>query len=367
MRFGIFCVPFSLDYPEGKRSLTEVIEWDLQSVEWADEYGLAEAFFAEHYTIGREPSPAPDVMIAAASQRTTRIRLGAGAHLLPYHNPISLAHRLLYLDHLTSGRYICGVAPGAFPTDAQLFNTGSANPEMMREALEIILAIWTREPPFRIEGKYWTVDMPEYSETWHGPHLKPYQRPHPPLAVVGFQRQSPSLQMAGRNGLLPMSQTVASEVLRQHWETYSAGASESGKVADRSGWRVMRDVFVAETDEEAIDHAVNGGLGRLWREHNLPHFKKRGIAELMVPGIAPEDLTVEYLARNFWLVGSPDTVVERATRLQEETGGFGTLVSGSYDYMDNPEPFRRSLELLGTEVAPRVRDLGPADTASATD
>jgi alkanesulfonate monooxygenase SsuD/methylene tetrahydromethanopterin reductase-like flavin-dependent oxidoreductase (luciferase family) len=366
MRFGIISVPYSLDYPRGKRSLTEIIEWDLQVTQWADEYGLSEAFFAEHYTIGREPSPAPDVMIAAASQRTTRIRLGAAAHLLPYHNPISLAHRLLWLDHLTSGRYICGVAPGAFPTDAQLFNTGSANPEMMREALEIIVAIWTREPPFRIEGKYWTVDMPEYTETWHGPHLRPFQRPHPPVVVVGFQPRSPSLERAGKNGFQPMSQAVGSEVLCQHWETYSAGAAESGKAAERSDWRVTRDVFVAETDEAAIDGVLSGGMGRLWREHNLPYFKKRGITKLMTPGVADEDLTVEYLARNFWLVGSPDTVVEKITKLQEETGGFGTLVLGSYDNMENPEPFRRSLKLLGTEVAPRVRDLGPAPTALAS-
>ena len=53
-----------------------------------------EAYFAEHYTIGREPSPAPDLMIAAAAQRTRQIKLGAAAHLVPYHNPISLAHRL---------------------------------------------------------------------------------------------------------------------------------------------------------------------------------------------------------------------------------------------------------------------------------
>jgi alkanesulfonate monooxygenase SsuD/methylene tetrahydromethanopterin reductase-like flavin-dependent oxidoreductase (luciferase family) len=365
MKFGIINVPFSLDYPAQRRTLAEVIEWDLQVTQWADECGLTDAFFAEHYTIGREPSPAPDVMIAAASQRTSRIRLGAAAHLLPYHNPISLAHRLLYLDHLTNGRYICGIAPGAFPTDAQLFNTGSNNQEMMREALEIILAIWTQEPPFRIEGKYWTVDMPAYGEYWYGPHLKPLQAPHPPLVVVGLQPESPSLREAGKRGLMPMSNGIASENLRRHWETYCAGAEEGGQTPDRADWRVARDLFVADTDEAAVDYAVNGEQGRVWRDHNLPLFKSRGITDLMLPGVPAETVTVEYLAENFWIVGSPDTVVQKLEALQAETGGFGTQILGTYGSMDDPEPVRRSFELLGQAVMPRVQNLGASEPATA--
>src|SRR6185436_515959 len=128
MKFSAFAVPYSLDYPDGRRSVKEVIDWDLQVAQWCDEYGWAEIFFAEHYTLGRETSPAPDLMIAAASQLTTRVKLGAAAHLLPYHNPIALAHRLLWLDHMTNGRYIAGFAPGSYPTDAQLFGTGDDNP-----------------------------------------------------------------------------------------------------------------------------------------------------------------------------------------------------------------------------------------------
>ena len=92
--------------------MQEVIDWDLQATVWADEYGLDEVFFAEHYTLGAEPSPAPDLMIAAAARITSRVKLGALGHLLPYHHPVALAHRMMYLDHLTGGRYIAGVAPG---------------------------------------------------------------------------------------------------------------------------------------------------------------------------------------------------------------------------------------------------------------
>lgn len=356
MKFGLFNVPYSLDYVAGLKTAEEVIAWDLQLARWADEYGWAEVFFAEHYTIGVEPSPAPDLMIAAASQITTNIRLGAAAHLLPYHNPINLAYRLMWLDHMTGGRYICGVAPGAFPTDAQLFGTGNANAEMMSEALEIILAIWTREGPFRIEGKHWTVDMPAFSDKWAGPHLKPLQKPHPPMAIVGMQPTSPSLAEAGVRGLLPISQQVSSEVLRQHWETYSNGAAGSGEGADRKDWRVIRDIFVAETDDEAMRLVLDGAMGAAWREHTLNSFRAMGAAKLLAP-ISEDKLTIEYLAENFWLIGSPDTVGEKITALYDETGGFGTLLSLSYDYSDDPEPYRRSFELLGREVAPRLAGL----------
>ena len=356
MEFGLFNVPYSLDYPSGHKTAKQVIDWDLQLARWADEYGWAEVFFAEHYTIGHEPSPAPDLMIAAASQITTDVRLGAAAHLLPYHNPINLAHRLMWLDHMTGGRYICGVAPGAFPTDAQLFGTGKANADMMSEALEIMLAIWTREGPFRIEGKYWTLDMPGYTDEWRGPHLRPLQQPHPPLAIVGMQPTSPSLAEAGRRGLQPISQELGVDVLRQHWATYSQSAIDAGREPKRDDWRVLRDIFVAETDAEAMLCVLEGGMGATWRAHTLGAFKAMGFGQLLAP-VAEDELTVEYLAENFWLIGSPDTVVEKITALYEETGGFGTLLSLAYDYMDDPEPYRRSFELLGREVAPRLAKL----------
>jgi alkanesulfonate monooxygenase SsuD/methylene tetrahydromethanopterin reductase-like flavin-dependent oxidoreductase (luciferase family) len=289
---------------------------------------------------------------------TSRIKLGAAAHLLPYHNPVDLAHRLMWLDHMTGGRYIAGVAPGAFPTDAQLFDTGDNNVEMMRESLDIILAIWTREGPFRIEGKYWTVDMPAYSERWHGPHLKPLQKPHPPLAIVGMQPASPSLSEAGRRGFNPISQMLSSETLEQHWDTYSTSVIASGGTPDRRNWRVVRDIFVADTDEDAVRHVVDGAMGRLWREHNLPTFKQLGLAKLM-SSVPEDELTVDYLARNFWIVGSPDTVVDKLTALQEETGGFETLLSLTYDYSDDPRAYQHSFELLGRNVTPRVSGLGP--------
>jgi alkanesulfonate monooxygenase SsuD/methylene tetrahydromethanopterin reductase-like flavin-dependent oxidoreductase (luciferase family) len=358
MNFGVFEVPYTLDYEVGKRSPKEIIDWGLQVVEWADEFGFSHAFFAEHFTIGREPSPAPDLMMAAASQRTAQIRLGAAAHLLPYHHPVDLAHRLMWLDHMTDGRYIAGVAAGAFPTDAQLFRADGRNAEMTREALEIILKIWTDEGPFQYDGEFWQVDMPEFSDTWKGPHLRPLQRPHPPIAMVGAQPSSPTLKQAGEFGFIPISQGLGTETLCRHWETYSGAALAAGRTPQRSDWIITRNFLCADSDDEAVELAVNGEMGRIYRDHHLLLLKALGLLPLLAPGVPEDKITVEYLAEHTWIVGSPDTVVEKLAALDRDTGGFGTIVSTTYDYRDHPEAYRRSFELMGTVVAPRIEALG---------
>ncbi len=357
MDFGVFEVPYSLDYELGERTPKEIIDWGLQVVQWADEFGFSHAFFAEHFTIGREPSPAPDLMMAAASQRTTQIKLGAAAHLLPYHHPVDLAHRLMWLDHMTGGRYIAGIAAGAFPTDAQLFRTDGNNAAMTREALEIILKIWTHEGPFQYDGEFWKVDMPEFTDTWKGPHLRPLQLPHPPIAMVGAQPSSPTLKQAGEFGFVPISQGLGNDTLRQHWETYSEAALAAGRTPQRSDWIITRNFLVADSDEEARELAVHGEMGRIYREHHLLLLKTLGLIGLVAPGVPEEQVTVEYLADNMWIVGSPDTVVEKLAQLHNDVGGFGTIVSTTYDYSDHAEAYRRSFELIGTVVAPRIAAL----------
>ncbi|NKZ10787.1 LLM class flavin-dependent oxidoreductase [Mycolicibacterium septicum DSM 44393] len=360
MKFGILNVPYGLDYAAGRETVRDVIEWDLQIAKWSDQYGLDELYFAEHYTLGNETCPAPDLMIAAASQVAPRIKLGALGHLLPYHNPVALAHRMMWLDHMTGGRYVAGLAPGAFPSDAQLFGTGKNNPEMLIEAIDIIKSILTKPGPWRIEGKYWTADMPAYADELHGPHLRPLQQPHPEFLMTGMQPESPTLTQAGRNGFSPVSQEVCVEALLKHWETYSAAAETAGHRADRNAWRIVRDYWVADTDEQARAAVLDGPMGQTWREHNLPTFKRLNIARLLGGSeISADDITFEWMVDNFFIVGSPDTVAEKIRRLYEEVGGFGTLLMAAHGRGTNPDAYRRSIELIGTEVAPRVADLQP--------
>ncbi len=358
MKFGLISIPMALDYAAGRQTLPEVIDWDLTVAEAADRAGIDAMFFAEHYTLGIEASPAPDLMIAAASQRTTRLKLGAMGHLLPYHNPIALAFRLMWLDHMTGGRYIAGLAPGAYPSDAALFATGGENAKMFLEGLDIVEAAWTKPGPYTIDGDYWTMAMPGYDESFHGPHLKPAQSPRPRILLTGMSPNSPTLAEAGRRGFHPVSQQVGADVLANHWETYASAAVAAGHVPDRENWIVAREVLVGDTDEQALALARNIGLSRLWEEYMIPVFKKLGLTGFLTGGAIPDDeLTVDWLFENFFIIGSPDTVATGIRALYERTGGFGTIISTVQDYRHAQDAYRHHLELLANEVRPLLADL----------
>jgi alkanesulfonate monooxygenase SsuD/methylene tetrahydromethanopterin reductase-like flavin-dependent oxidoreductase (luciferase family) len=333
-------------------------QWDLQVIRWADEYGYSEIWVGEHYTIGWEPVPSPEILIAQAFRETKRIRLAAGAHLLPYHNPMALAHRIAYLDHLSQGRLMVGIGAGAHATDVDMFQTHGKNHEMMIESYEIMLKVWEGKP-FNYKGKYWSSALGEYDPVIGGPFLVPFQKPYPPIAMAGLSPRSPSLGTGGELGLIPLSLNLSPNYLSGHWDVYAAGAAKTGKTVSRKDWRVGREFFIADTEEEAFHHATKGAMGRAYNEFLLPLFKKFGMGKHLTPdaNLPEADLTPEYLAKHVWLVGTPETVEKKLRAHYKEAGGFGTALGIAFDYSENPEPFRRSLELMAREVMPRVKDL----------
>ena len=160
MQYGLFTMP---SHPP-ERSLYDGHRWDLQTLRWADELGFAEAWIGEHHTAPWEPHPSPDLLIAQALMETKRIRLAPGGFLLPYHHPAELANRVAMLDHMAQGRLNFGVAASGLPSDWAMFhvdgNSGQHR-EMTREALDIILKLWTADEPFDYLGKYWQVSLIE--------------------------------------------------------------------------------------------------------------------------------------------------------------------------------------------------------------
>ena len=147
MKYGLFLMP---SHPP-ERELFQAHQWDLDCFSLADRLGFDEAWIGEHFTSPWEPIPAPDLMIAQALLRTTRIKLATGVHLLPYHHPAELAHRVAYLDHLAQGRFMFGIGSGGLPTDYALFDVdGNAGQhrEMTRESIDIILKLWAHAGPF---------------------------------------------------------------------------------------------------------------------------------------------------------------------------------------------------------------------------
>lgn len=111
MEIGIFLMP--AHPPE--RTLYDATRWDLDVIELADQLGYVEAWVGEHFTVPWEPICAPDLLLAQALLRTQQIKLAPGAHLLPYHHPVELAHRVAYFDHLAQGRFMLGVGASGIP------------------------------------------------------------------------------------------------------------------------------------------------------------------------------------------------------------------------------------------------------------
>ena len=358
MKYGLFMMP---SHPP-ERNIYDAHQWDLDYLELCDGLGYDEAWIGEHFTSPWEPIPAPDLMIAQALTRTKRIKLGPGAHLLPYHHPAELAHRVAYLDHLAQGRLYLGIGASGLPSDWALFDVDGASGqhrEMTRESLEIMLKMWEDKGPFEYRGKFWNVNVPEKMfDTLHY-FLGPYQKPHPPIGVTSVSYGSETLKIAGERGFIPMSLALNLDYLRSHWESIQEGARRSGRTPSRAEWRLVRDVYVADTDEEARRQALGGMTARVWRDYTLRLFKEFDLLSVFKhdPEVPDEAIDPEYLADHVWLIGSPETVAGKIRKLYEDVGGFGVLLVLTYDHWENQAEWEKSTRLLSEEVMPRVADL----------
>lgn len=358
MQLGAFLMP---SHPPEK-PLRDAHEWDLKFIEHLDTIGFDEAWVGEHFTAPWEPIVAPDIMIAQAIARTKNIRLAPGGPLLPYHHPAVVALRTSYLDHISGGRIMLGVASGGVPTDWHLLdykNLGELNRDKTREAIEIILKIWNEpDTHWKYAGKYWNVSMPEPMIGLLRHHVKPLQIPHPPMAIAGLSPSSPTLLMAGEYGLMPLSIAFSHRHLLTHWESVCKGAEKVGKKPDRSLWRINTPVYVAQTDAEALDRVLNGPIGQAFDHYLMPLFKAFELIGAFKENPSEPDsaVTVERLARETWLVGSPNTVTEKFMHLQKYTGGFGGVLVSIFDHSDprHEAPWFESCRLLAEEVVPAV-------------
>jgi alkanesulfonate monooxygenase SsuD/methylene tetrahydromethanopterin reductase-like flavin-dependent oxidoreductase (luciferase family) len=356
MDLGIFMYPgHKPDQPLG-----EGAEWDLELIRWADELGYKEVWIGEHFTVPWETCPAPDLLVAQALMETDRIRLGAGSHSLPYHHPAALAHRVAYLDHLSKGRLNFGIGASGTPSDLHLFGIdgdSGENRRMMWESLDAILRLWTDPEPYEWTGEFWTVNKPG---PMHGGildfHIKPLQDPHPPISVSGVSPNSSTLKAAGERGFIPLSIAFSDAYLEGHWDSYVAGAEAAGREADSGKWGIVREIFVAETDEEAVRLCLEGGVGDFLSGYWLPVVKGVGLLDMYKtdPSVPDSDVTVEYILRNSAMVGSVDTVAEKIEASADAIGSFGTLLQLGADFSSNPGALRASMEMLANEVMPRV-------------
>jgi alkanesulfonate monooxygenase SsuD/methylene tetrahydromethanopterin reductase-like flavin-dependent oxidoreductase (luciferase family) len=221
--------------------------------------------------------------------------------------------------------------------------------EMTREALDIILKLWSAEEPFDYQGKYWHVTRTGLMLETLRPHIRPFQKPHPPIGVAGVSKGSDTLKLAGEHGFLPMSLNLNPGYVASHWDSVEEGARRSGRTPSRADWRLLREIFVADTDEEAWRLSVGAQMGRMMREYFLPLLTNVGVIQFLKhdESVADSDVTPEYCAQHNWLIGSPATVVEKIERMYDEVG-IGSLLLFCFDYSDNPKAWHNSMRLHAT-------------------
>ena len=141
-RFGIFLAPFHHD----DESPSLQIRRDLDLMEHLDKLGYDEAWIGEHHSASFEIIGSPEVFIAGAAERTSRLRFGTGVSSLSYHHPLILADRMCQLDHQTMGRVMLGVGPGQLPTDAFMMGIDPVQQRRrMHESLAVILRLMAGE------------------------------------------------------------------------------------------------------------------------------------------------------------------------------------------------------------------------------
>ncbi len=343
-RFGAFIAPYH--DPSGNPALQ--IRRDLELIELLDHLGYDEAWIGEHHSGAYEIVASPELMIAAAAERTKRIRLGTGVNSLSYHHPYILADRIMQLDQMTMGRAMLGIGPGQLPSDAFMMGIDPLRQrDMMVEAAEVILPLLRGETVSRTTDWFSVADA----------RLQLRSSSPDGIEVAVASTSSPAgATLAGRLGLsmLSLSATDPSgfDALDSNWDAFERTSAAHGNPVDRRRWRVVASMHVAETREQAereMEHGVLTLNG---------YFEGMGNRKLPWTGSKREALqwwmTNGYPTFGIATVGTPDDAIAMIEKLAVKTGGFGTFLFLAHNCADW-EATKRSYSLFAEQVIPACR------------
>ena len=356
MQLGYFTMP--LHPPE--RNYTDTLKEDREAIILADRLGYAEAFVGEHVTDRAETITSSLMFIASLIGETRRIKLGSGTVNLPNNHPAAVAAQVAMIDHLLQGRFLFGISPGGLRSDAEVFgNLDQDRTAMFVEAIDMVLKIWSSDPPYDLVGKYWKVSTARTLDRaiGQGVIVKPFQRPHPPIVVTAVTPFSKGLVAAAERGWTPISANFLQPPwVASHWPMYEQGCRNAGRVARPADWRVAKSIFIADDDGVARRYAKEKGSPYRFYYRNL--MKKligNGRPELFKRDRAMPDeaITLDYVVDSLVICGTVNSVVDQLLAFREEVGDFGTLLYAGHDWVD-PALSRRSMELMAQEVMPRV-------------
>jgi alkanesulfonate monooxygenase SsuD/methylene tetrahydromethanopterin reductase-like flavin-dependent oxidoreductase (luciferase family) len=356
MKLGYFTMPI---HP-ASRNYTQTLKEDREAILLADRLGYIEAFIGEHVTDSCETIPSCLSFIASLAHDAEQIRLGSGTLNLPNSHPAQVAAHVAMIDHMLEGRFILGIGPGGLRSDWEVFgNLDADRTAMFVECIDQILAIWAGDAPYDIEGRFWKISTGRtlLREAGQGVILKPYQKPHPPIIVTVVVPNSRGLEAAAARGWTPISANfIHPNWVATHWPTYVAGCERGGHAVRGEDWRVARSIFVADDEATARRYALdaNGAYGfYFW--NLMAKRRARGMLETFKhdPAIPDSECTLDYVLRHLVIYGTPERVANQIVDLRKTVGPFDTLLYVGHDWHDR-ELARRSMELMATEVMPRV-------------
>ena len=339
MKFGIFLAPF---HRVGENP-TLAISRDVELLEWLDWLGYDEAWIGEHHSAGWELIALPELIIAAAAERTKHIKLGTGVTSLPYHHPFMVAQRFVQLDHMTRGRAMMGCGPGALTSDAYMLGIepSTQRPRML-EAMDAIMRLLKCEEPVTMKTDWFEMRDARL-------HLAPYTDPHFEIAVASTITPF-GMIAAGTHGVGVLSIGAGlpggPEALASQWKIAEDTAAKHGKTMDRKNWRVVVNAHIAEDDEQALREVKKGE-----RIETQTYFEDT----LGRPPGRADDPLRDGVKMGTTLVGSPETVIKGISRLLEYSqGGFGGILFRAHEWA-NREQTLRSYELFARYVMPHFQ------------
>jgi alkanesulfonate monooxygenase SsuD/methylene tetrahydromethanopterin reductase-like flavin-dependent oxidoreductase (luciferase family) len=345
------------------RSPTETLQEDRDAIIFADKLGFYDAFVGEHLTEATENITNSMLFLATLISDTKNIKLATGTSNLSQWHPVMIASHAAMFDHLAKGRFIFGISAGALRCDAEALGTLQENrQQMFVDCIDVILEIWKRDTPYDIDipGNRYKVTTATQRELSIGRgHLyKPYQKPRPEIVGTVVAPFSKGVIEMGAKDFHPLSANfLLSKWLPSHWANYTQGKARVGEKPDAKDWRIARTIFVADDDATARRYAIEDSASpyRFYWQQIYTKMKLGGREAVFKNAREQPDseITEDYILKNLVIHGTVDKVVDEILALREEAGEFGEIVYAGMDYLD-PKLARRSMELMATEVMPRV-------------
>ncbi len=341
LNFGAFLAPH---HPIGEHPMLQ-FRRDLDLVEQLDRLGYDEFWCGEHHSSGWETIASPEMFLAAAGERTKRIKLATGVVSLPYHHPFNVAQRMVQLDHMTGGRAIFGSGPGALASDA---HTLGIDPMTQRDRQDEAIGIIRR----LFRGERVTARSEWFTLQDAALQLLPLQEEMP--FAVASQISPSGMTLAGKHGIGIISiGSLSNEglnALPTQWGFAESAAAKHGTTVDRRNWRVLLSWHIAETREKARMEARDG----LMHHHNdyvRAVLQRPGARAFRTPDEAVDETACSDAA--VATIGTPDDLVQRIKSVLEISGGFGTVVGFVHDWA-NPENTARSWDMVARYVVPEI-------------